>query len=123
MLAALALGDDQLAADELDRLVVVEGAEVDEPLVLHASPAAKRERRLLHDGSVASGTSLVNRRRFDTLPAVKFIGDRLRRKEDPRLVQGSVAGVVTFADISEAAPAADRAAARGAARVVAPSGA
>jgi len=66
---------------------------------------------------------LVNRRRFDTLPAVKFIGDRLRRKEDPRLVQGSVACVVTFADISEAAPAADRAAARGAARVVAPSGA
>ena len=66
---------------------------------------------------------MVNRRRFDTLPAVKFIGDRLRRKEDPRLVQGSVAGVVTFADISEAAPAADRAAARDAARVVAPSGA
>jgi carbon-monoxide dehydrogenase large subunit len=31
---------------------------------------------------------LVNRRRFDTLPAVKFIGDRLLRKEDPRLVQG-----------------------------------
>jgi aerobic carbon-monoxide dehydrogenase large subunit len=31
---------------------------------------------------------LVNPRRFATLLALKFIGDRLLRKEDPRLVQG-----------------------------------
>jgi hypothetical protein len=63
------VGHDQLAPDELDRLAVLEGAEIHEALVFHASPAAKRERCLLHDGSVARGASSVNRRRFDTLPS------------------------------------------------------
>src|SRR5262245_34953612 len=75
MRAALRLGDDQVAADQLERLVLVEGAQIDQPLVFHALPAAAREWRLLHAGSVASSLALVNRRRFatpprfDTLPA------------------------------------------------------
>jgi hypothetical protein len=36
VLAALRFGDDELPADELDRVVLVEGAQVHEPLVFHA---------------------------------------------------------------------------------------
>jgi hypothetical protein len=46
MRAALRLCDDELSADELQRLAL-EHPEIDEPLVLHAALVFRRERRLL----------------------------------------------------------------------------
>jgi hypothetical protein len=45
MIGALGLGDDELAADELDP-VTREDAKIDEPLVLDSLPAPKGERGL-----------------------------------------------------------------------------
>lgn len=42
--AALGLGDDHLAADQLDRLVLVEHAQLDEPVVLVPGPASGLQR-------------------------------------------------------------------------------
>ena len=44
MRTALGLGDDELPADELERLSL-EHAEIDEPLVLDAAPVLRREGR------------------------------------------------------------------------------
>src|SRR5262245_45648498 len=59
MRAALRLGDDQLPADELDRLAF-ERADVDEPLVFNAPPALRGEGGWLHDCSVATRLCMVN---------------------------------------------------------------
>src|SRR5438105_2276301 len=69
VLAAFRLRDDELAADELERLALLERAKVDEPLIFDALPAPQRQRCLLHEGSVAIGASLVNLRRLPTVPA------------------------------------------------------
>src|SRR5688572_13642617 len=59
MRAALRLGDDQLPADELDRLAL-QRADVDQSLVFNAPPALRGERRLLHGRSVAMPVCMVN---------------------------------------------------------------
>src|SRR5262245_23361358 len=59
MRAALWLGDDQLPADELQRLAL-ERANVDQPLVFHAAPALRGEGGWLHDCSVATRLCMVN---------------------------------------------------------------
>src|SRR5690242_2157494 len=50
MRAALRLRDDELSADELDRLAVLERADVDQPLIFDAAPTLRGEWRLLHGG-------------------------------------------------------------------------
>jgi hypothetical protein len=45
MIRTLGLGDDELAADQLEGLSL-EHAELDQPIVLGALPAASRERNL-----------------------------------------------------------------------------
>ena len=53
MRAVLGLGDDELSADELNRLAL-ERADVDQPLVFDAAPTLRGEWRLLHGRSVAT---------------------------------------------------------------------
>src|SRR5439155_7966268 len=57
--AALRLGDDELAANQLERLAV-EHAEVDEPTVFGARPSANRERPLRHRPTLVSARGAVN---------------------------------------------------------------
>jgi hypothetical protein len=72
---ALGLGDHELATDELDGLVLVEHAQLDEAVVLGAAEAARprlvaRHRRHRNDGLVTG-----QRCRIDTgLPAGADLG-------------------------------------------------
>ena len=58
MVRALRLGDDELAADQLDGLAL-EHSEIHQPVVLRPLPAPQRERDL-HAPTVAGGWTLVN---------------------------------------------------------------
>jgi hypothetical protein len=59
MIRTLGLGDDELAADQLEGLSL-EHTELDQPIVLGALPATSRERNLAHEVSVVARRWLVN---------------------------------------------------------------
>jgi hypothetical protein len=59
MVRVLRLGDDELAADQLDAFTL-EDTQLDETLVLDALPSPECQRRLFHDSTVIVPTAEVN---------------------------------------------------------------
>src|SRR5205807_1058944 len=59
VIGPLGLGDDQLAAEQLERLAF-EHAEIDEPVVLRTGPATERVRRLRHVLTLANSSGSIN---------------------------------------------------------------
>src|SRR5205807_8959676 len=59
VIGPLGLGDDQLAAEQLERLAF-EHAEIDEPVVLRTGPATERVRCLRHVLTLANPNRSIN---------------------------------------------------------------
>src|SRR2546427_765050 len=65
--AAQGLAHDELAADELERLVREEDADIDQSVVLRTGPAPRADRIRRHEGDATSGGGRRQRSRSDTV--------------------------------------------------------